>query len=365
MSAKAKINIFSVCVILISIGVVMIYSASSIYAWERYGDGFFFLKRHLVFLVIGLFSAFMVMSYDYKKIRRLAKPLLILSLLLLILVLIPGIGREVSGARRWFRFKFISFQPSELANLAIIIYIADFIARKHSLIKDFTKGFLPPIFILGLYSLLIVIQPDLGTSLAMVMVVFLMLFIAGARLTYLVSLLLAGLPLLYFLIFSVPYRRMRILAFLNPWLDPRGSGFQIIQSQIALGSGGVFGVGLGHSKQKLFYLPAAHTDFIFSIIGEELGLLGTLGVIVLFIIFVRQGLKIIKNSTDQFGYFLALGLVLMIVLKAIINIGVSCGVFPTKGLPLPFISYGGSSFVFDLVSVGILLNISRSHREAI
>ncbi|MDI6605754.1 MAG: FtsW/RodA/SpoVE family cell cycle protein, partial [Candidatus Omnitrophota bacterium] len=203
------------------------------------------------------------------------------------------------------------------------------------------------------------------TTLAMGIVIFLMLLIAGTRPAYLISLLLAGLPVLYFLIFSVPYRRMRILAFLNPWLDPRGSGFQIIQSQIALGSGGVFGVGLGHSKQKLFYLPAAHTDFILSIIGEELGLLGTLGIIILFIIFVRQGLNIIKHACDKFGYFLALGLVLMITFKAIINIGVSCGVFPTKGLPLPFISYGGSSFIFDLISVGILLNISRSRGEAL
>jgi len=162
------------------------------------------------------------------------------------------------------------------------------------------------------------------------------------------------------LIFSVPYSRMRILAFLNPWLDPKGTGFQIIQSQVALGSGGIFGVGLGHSKQKLFYLPAAHTDFIFSIIGEELGLLGTLGVIVLFMIFIQQGLKIIRYATDKFGYFLALGLILMISLKAIINIGVSCGLLPTKGLPLPFISYGGSSFIFDMVSVGILINIARS-----
>jgi len=165
--------------------------------------------------------------------------------------------------------------------------------------------------------------------------------------------------MVYLMVFSVPYRRARILAFLNPWLDPKGSGFQIIQSQIAIGSGGLFGVGLGHSQQKLFYLPAAHTDFIFSIIGEELGLLGTLGVILLFMIFIRQGLKIIKNSQDKFGYFLALGLILMISLKAIVNIGVSCGVFPTKGLPLPFISYGGSSLIFDMVSLGILVNIAR------
>jgi cell division protein FtsW len=360
MVRNTRINLFTVSVILICIGIVMIYSASSIYAWEKYKDGFFFLKRHISFLGIGIFLAFLAMSADYRKFRRFAKPLLVSALIMLILVLIPGIGREVSGARRWFRLKFISFQPSELAGMAMIIYMADFIARKGGMIKQFVKGFLPPMCILGFCILLILMQPDLGSALAIAMVVFIMLFVAGVRGPYLLSTFLASLPVLYVLIFSVPYRRMRILAFLNPWLDPKGSGFQIIQSQIALGSGGAFGVGLGHSKQKLFYLPAAHTDFIFSIIGEELGLLGTLGIIILFMIFIQQGLKIIKNVADRFGYFLALGIVLMISLKAIINIGVSCGILPTKGLPLPFISYGGSSFMFDIVSVGILINIART-----
>jgi len=360
MVRNIRINLFTTTVILICIGIVMIYSSSSIYAWERYEDSFFFLKRHMVFLVIGAFLTFLVMSVDYRRFRRFAKPFLLLSLLLLVLVLIPGIGREVSGARRWFRFKFISFQPSELANMAIIVYIADFVTRKGNVIKEFLRGFLPPVVILGLAALLILMQPDLGTTLAIGIVVFIMLFVSGVGITYLFSTILAGLPLLYLLIFSVPYRKMRILAFLNPWLDSKGTGFQIIQSQLALGSGGIFGVGLGHSRQKLFYLPAAHTDFIFSIIGEELGLLGTLGVIILFIFFIRQGLRIIKNAPDKFGYFLSLGLVLMISLKVIINIGVSCGLLPTKGLPLPFISYGGSSLLFDMASVGILINIGRS-----
>lgn len=360
MVRNIRINLFITMLILICVGIVMIYSASSIYAWERYNDGLFFLKRHISFLFIGAFLAFLIMSVDYRKLRRFAKPFLILSLLLLVLVLIPGIGREVSGARRWFRFKFISFQPSELANMAIIIYIADFIARKGNMIKQFLHGFLPPVCILGLVALLILMQPDLGTALAIGIVVFIMLFVSGARVAYLLSVVLASLPVVYLLIFSVPYRRMRILAFLNPWLDPKGSGFQIIQSQIALGSGGIFGVGLGHSRQKLFYLPAAHTDFIFSIIGEELGLVGTLGIVILFMLFIQQGLKVIKNAPDKFGYLLSLGLVLMISLKAIINIGVSCGLLPTKGLPLPFISYGGSSLIFDMVSVGILINIART-----
>jgi cell division protein FtsW len=206
-------------------------------------------------------------------------------------------------------------------------------------------------------------QPDLGTTMSIAIVVFLMLYAAGARLSYLVGVVLGALPALWILIFTVPYRRMRIMAFLNPWLDPKGSGFQIIQSQIALGSGGIFGVGLGHSRQKLFYLPAAHTDFIFSIIGEELGLMGTLGVILLFILFIYHGYKIVRNCHDPFDLFLAFGLVVMISLKAVINIAVSCGVFPTKGLPLPFISYGGSSFIFDMLSLGLLLNIARTNEH--
>jgi len=342
------------------IGVVMIYSSTSIYAWETYHDSFFFLKRHLVFLFFGALLAYFMMCIDYRKLRTIAKPLLLIAFLLLMLVLIPGLGREVSGAQRWFRFKFISFQPSELANLAVIIYVADFISRRQSFMKSFWWGFMPPMFILGFNAILILLQPDLGTTVAISVVILTMIFVSGVRLTYLASLVLASLPALYVLVFSVPYRRMRILAFLNPWLDPRGSGFQIIQSQVALGSGGIFGVGLGHSKQKLFYLPAAHTDFIFSIIGEEMGLIGTIGVIILFIIFIQQGIKIIKNAPDKFGYFLSLGLILMICLKAVINIGVSCGLLPTKGLPLPFISYGGSSLMFDMVAIGILLNIART-----
>lgn len=360
MVRKTRINLFTVSIVLVCIGIVMIYSSSSIYAWERYGDSFYFLKRHLSFLAVGILFTFLTMVIDYRLFRKYARLLLWIAVILLVLVLIPGIGREVSGARRWFRFKFISFQPSEFANLALIIYIADFICRKSDKIKTIFKGFIPPVCVLGAVALLILMQPDLGTIIALGSVVLVMLFIAGARGRHILTLILCSLPALYFLVFSVAYRRARILAFLNPWLDPKGSGFQIIQSQIAIGSGGFFGRGLGHSQQKLFYLPAAHTDFIFSIIAEELGLVGSLGIIVLFTIFIQQGLKIIKNAQDKFGYFLALGLVLMISLKAIVNIGVSCGVFPTKGLPLPFISYGGSSLIFDMVSLGILINIART-----
>jgi cell division protein FtsW len=359
MVRKTRINLLTVSVVLICIGIVMIYSSSSIYAWERYGDSFYFLKRHLSFLAVGLLLCFLAMVVDYRLLKKYSHVMLWIAFFLLVLVLIPGIGREVSGARRWFRFKFISFQPSEFANLALIVYIADFISRKEDKIKMFLEGFVPVICMLGAVVVLIILQPDLGTVIALSGVALIMLYIGGTRGRYIISLFLCSLPALYLLVFSVPYRRARILAFLDPWMDPQGIGFQIIQSQIALGTGGLFGRGLGHSQQKLFYLPAAHTDFIFSIIGEELGLLGTLGVIVLFTIFIQQGLKIIKSAQNRFGYFLALGLVLMISLKAIINIGVSCGVFPTKGLPLPFISYGGSSLIFDMVSLGILINIAK------
>jgi cell division protein FtsW len=360
MVRNIRINLFMTTVILICIGVVMIYSASSIYAADRYKDGFFFLKRHLIFLLIGAALTFLIMCADYRKFARYSKPMLIIALVLLALVLVPGIGREVSGARRWFRFKFISFQPSEFANLALIIYIADFLSRKKTELKSFFKGFLPPMAALGLTVVFILLQPDLGTSVALALVACIMLFVARVKLSYLAALFLSSIPVLSILIFNAPYRRARIMAFLNPWADPKGTGFQIIQSQVALGSGGIFGMGLGHSKQKLFYLPAAHTDFIFSIIGEELGLIGTLGVILLFSYFILQGIKVVKNAPDSFGYFLSAGIVSIFCFKAAVNIGVSCGMLPTKGLPLPFISYGGSSFIFDMISVGILMNIART-----
>ncbi len=354
-----RIRLFMATILLICIGIVMIYSASGIYASERYHDEFFFLKRHLSFILIGFVFVLGILLSDYKKLRKYARRGLIIAGVLLLLVLVPGIGREVAGARRWFRFGFFSFQPSEFAVLAIVIYIADFIARKENKIKTLRWGLFPVMGVLGCMSSLILAQPDLGTTISIAVVVFLMLYVAGVPLRYLVCIFLIALALLAVLIIIEPYRIRRILAFLNPWADPKGSGFQIIQSQVAIGSGGLFGTGLGHSRQKLFYLPAAHTDFIFSIIGEELGFVGAVGVILLFIVFVHLGLKVVKNVQDRFGYFLSFGLVCMLAFRAAVNIGVSCGVMPTKGLPLPFISYGGSSFVFDMISVGLLLNIAK------
>lgn len=354
-----RISIAAIVMFLISIGIVMIYGSSGAYASQQLGDASYFLNRHLIFLAIGFVGMLGIMWLDYRHLAKIAKPLMVICIILLILVLIPHIGKASFGARRWFRVGPINFQPSELAKIAMLIYAADYLARKGETIRDFFRGFLPLLMVLGLTCGLIVKQPDLGNSVLIGAIVMIMMFVAGTRIVHIASLGLLVAPALILLVIKVPYRMRRILAFLDPWQDSQGAGFQLSQSQIALGSGGLFGVGLGKSMQKLFYLPAAHTDFILSIIGEELGLVGTLTVVLLFTVLIWQGARIAKRTTDRFGYFLAVGIVAMLGLQAVVNIGVSIGAFPTKGLPLPFISYGGSALVFNLMAVGLLLNISR------
>lgn len=361
---RIRIRLFMVTVILLSIGVVMVYSSSAISAYETLKDSAYYLKRHLIYLFLGGLAAMWIMSVDYDLIRKRIKPILVISFLLLILVLVPHVGREIAGARRWFRFSILSFQPSQVAKLVLILYFADVLSRKQNEIRSFTRGFLPPMIILGLSVGLILLEPDLGTAVAISLVSFIMLFVAGIRLFHLVPVLISSMPALAVIILAKPYRMKRILAFLNPWQDPQGIGFQIIQSYIALGSGGLIGVGLGQSRQKLLYLPGCHTDFIFSIIGEELGLIGTAAIIALFAVFIWLGIKISVRSRDLFGHLAALGITSMIGLEAIINIGVATGSIPTKGLSLPFISYGGSSLVVDMMAVALLLNIAK-HSEIV
>ena len=355
-----RVSIATIVILLICIGIVMIYSSSGIYALQELKDNAYFLNRHLLFLCIGFVLMMLAMMMDYRELQKFAKPILLLAVVMLVLVLIPGIGKESFGARRWFKFGAFHFQPSEFAKLALLIYVADFLSRKQNKIRSFWEGFFPLILVMGLTCALIIKQPDLGNSVSLAVIILILMFIAGADVKHLIWIALLSLPVVYFLIVRVPYRLARITSFLDPWQDSQGVGFQLSQSQIALGSGGMFGIGLGKSVQKLFYLPAAHTDFILSIIGEELGLLGTLTVVALFILFVIQGARIAKRTTDMFGYFLALGIVLMIGLQAVVNIGVSIGALPTKGLPLPFISYGGSALIFYMTAVGLLLNISRT-----
>ena len=351
-------SIFLVVMILVAVGIVMIYSASAIYAYEKMGDSLYFLKRHLVYIFVGLIIMFVAMSVDIDVLRKYAKPLMMVTIAILVLVLIPHIGKTTAGARRWFKFGILNFQPSEFAKIAMIDYIADLISRKESVIKSFWQGFVPPMIALGLVTGLVLLEPDLGTAITIALITILMIYISGARQLYILLSILASLPALYLLMFRVAYRRKRILAFLNPWADKRGIGFQVIQSFVALGSGGLFGVGLGQSKQKLFYLPASHTDFIFSIIGEELGFVGTASVVILFTIFVWQGMRVVFKAANTFERLLSFGIVSLITLEAIINIGVTAGALPTKGLPLPFISYGGSGLIFHLAAVGLLLNVA-------
>ncbi len=356
---SVRSSIFLIVAILVAIGIVMIYSASSIYAYGKMGDSLYYLKRHLIYLVIGLVMMFVAMSIDINRLKKMAKPAMLFAVVLLVFVLIPHIGRETAGARRWFRFGPVNFQPSEFAKIAMILYAAELVSRKGLEMKNFLYGYLPALMVLGVVVGLILMEPDLGTAITISVITMIMLFVGGVRRSHILWSFFASLPALYLLLFSVPYRRKRIMVFLNPWADKRGTGFQIIQSFIALGSGGLFGVGLGQSRQKLFYLPASHTDFIFSIIGEELGFIGAVSVIILFALFVWQGMKVSFRSLGAFERLLSLGIVSLIAIEAIVNIGVTAGALPTKGLPLPFISYGGSGLVFHLMAVGLLLNAAK------
>lgn len=356
---KARSMLFGSAMILIAIGVVMIYSASAIYSYDAMKDSGYFLKRHLVYLLIGSVLSYHAAKLDYQKLRERAKPILIASIVLLVLVLIPHIGSSTGGARRWFKFFGFSFQPSEFFKLVIIFYMADFLDRKKESLLDFKHTVVPALFVLGMGVGLIFIQPDFGTAVTVSLVVFILFFAAGFRLAHLGGVLLAALPVVAYAMLAKPYRRKRLLAFFHPWDDPRGVGYQIIQSFLALGSGGLFGVGLGRSQQKLFYLPEAHTDFIFSIIGEELGFIGASLVILLFIVFIFAGMVIVFRTRDRFSQLLGLGLVSLIGLEAVINIGVSIGALPTKGLSLPFISYGGSALLANMGALGLLVNLTK------
>ncbi len=357
------IPLLVVVLTLVGIGLIMVLSASSIQALSRYGDTYFLLKRQMMWAALGFFSMFVLSRIDYHIWGRLSKIILFLGILTLILVLIPQFGYMAGGSRRWFVFGPIVVQASEVAKFALIIYMAGYFASKNERVRATFKGLLPPILILGLVLYLIVLEPDLGTAISIGITVFLMFFAAGARLSHLGLLFLGSTPVLYYLMMGETYRRQRLMAFLNPWQDPLDSGFHIIQSMYALGSGGLFGVGFGQSKQKFFYLPAPSTDFIFAVIGEELGFLGATLVIALFFILAWRGIAIGLKAPDLLGSLLAVGLTTMIIVQVIINIGVVTGSLPVTGIVLPFISYGGSSLVIMLSAIGILLNISRQTRS--
>lgn len=360
--AACDIVILLMVVALTCFGIVMVYSASSVMAAKRYHDGFYFLKRQGVFALIGFGLMYAAMSLDYHVWRKAAVPILLSCLGLLVLVLIPGIGGSAGGAARWIRLPGFSLQPSEMAKIALIMYMAYSLDKKQDKVRFFSSGFLPYMVVLAVLLGLLLKQPDLGAALTLAVVSIVMLFAAGTRPTYIISMFLMVLPFLYFLVMNVDYRRRRILAFLNPWEDPSNSGFQIIQSWLAFGTGGVLGQGLGEGKQKLFYLPEAHTDFILSVVGEELGFIGVIVIAAMFFLLVWRTIRVAINAEDLFGRFLAFGIAVLLGIEAFVNIGVVTGLLPTKGLALPFISYGGSSLLISLFAVGIVLNISSRMR---
>lgn len=353
------ILLFAAVVLLLSIGVIMVYSASQVTAYEKLDDTFYYLKKQAMWATLGITTMVLAMKIDYWNYKKYAKPFLVTAFLLLIMVLLPGLGKTVKGAQRWIGFGGFTIQPSEIIKLALVIFMSYGLSAYNERLKFFAKGMLPFLIILAAACGLILMQPDLGTALSVAGTVYIMLFAAGAKGKHLIYLALTGVAAVGMAIVLEPYRMSRFLAFLDPWKDPSGTGYHIIQSLYALGSGGLFGLGLGQSHQKWLYLPEQHTDFIFAVLGEELGFIGGMLVIVLFLLFVWRGLKIAICSSDPFGSLLAVGITSMIALQAVINIGVVTGSLPITGIPLPLISFGGSSLVFTLLGVGILLNISR------
>ncbi len=350
--------LFGAIVALVLFGALMVYSASAVMAAERYGSSYYFLLRQLAWAGMGLAAMVAVMNLDY---RRLADPRVIFpALAVQLLFLVAVFFRAPShNAHRWFNVGPLGFQPSEFSKLVLVVFLAYFLNLRREGVNDWKHTLVPVALVVGATVLLIVKEPDFGTALAIVLVSAAMLFAAGLRPIYFGAGALAVLPMVYLLVFHVGYRYKRVMAFLDPYADPLGSGFQIIQSLIALGTGGIDGKGLMEGHQKLFYLPEPHTDFIFAVVGEELGFLGALLVLGLFALILWRGLRAAGACSDQFGHLLAIGLTVLIVGQALVNISVVVGLLPTKGIPLPLVSYGGSSLIANLAALGILLNISQ------
>ncbi|MEK7598529.1 MAG: putative lipid II flippase FtsW [Patescibacteria group bacterium] len=354
-----KILLFIIPALLV-FGLVMIASAGVAYSKIRFGNSYFFFKRQLLFGVIpGLVMLYIGQKINYGFWKKIAFPLFFASVGLLVLVFIPGIGAKIYGASRWIQLGSISFQPSEMLKLSLIIYLAAWLESRGERVKDVFEGLMPFMLILGLVSFLLIKQPDIGTLGVIILIAMSMFFVSGSRLSHIFAMGFAGILLLFMVIKTEAYRVSRLLVFLHPEIDPQGVGYQINQSLLALGSGGLFGVGLGHSLQKFNYLPEPVGDSIFAIIGEELGFVGALTLIILFVILAMRGLKIAKEAPDNFSRLLAIGIVSWIFFQAFINIAAISGIIPLTGIPLPLISYGGTSVVFLMFGVGILLNISK------
>src|SRR5574344_171444 len=337
----------------------MIYSASNIWSSYKYNDAWYYTKHQIIFFIIGLILILILRKIDYKLYAKYANLILFSCIVLLVLVLIPGIGTIRNGSRSWFGIGSLGLQPSELSKLALIIFTSKYLAKNEREVRSFKKGILPILIIIFLFFALIMLEPDFGTAMIIVMTLISMLFISNIKLSFFGIMGLLGLSGIVLLIVVAPYRMTRIISFLNPWSDPLGSGFQIIQSLYAIGPGGLFGLGFGNSIQKHFYLPELQTDFIFSIISEEFGFMGILIVTSLFLLLIITGFKISRNCSDHFGKYLSFGIIFQIAFQTLLNLMVVVGLIPVTGVTLPFLSYGGSSLLITMVEMGIVLNISR------
>jgi len=346
--------------LLLGIGVVMVYSSSSAVALTSYNDAAYFAKRQVVWALIGLAAMAVCMGFDHGRLadKRVVVVLLAVTLLLLAATFLPAVGRTVNGARRWVRLGMFTFQPAEIMKFTIVVYLSSYISTKQERLRDFREGLLPAFIVVGGLLALAMLQPDFGTVMAMGLVTLIMVFAGGARSAHLAGMALALAPFVYAAVALKAYRLRRVLAFLDPWADPQGAGHQIVQSYLAFGSGGVLGRGLGEGRQKLLFLPERHSDFIFAVIGEDLGLWGACLVLVLFGVILWRGVRI-ALAAEGFSRMFALGLTLLICVQALINMAVVTGLIPTKGIALPLVSYGGSALVVTLASVGVLLNISK------
>lgn len=348
---------------LVALGLVMVFSASSATAYADYHDTAHYIKRQVAYLVVGLVVAYGVYRLDYRKLRGIAPAVVGVAFVLLVLTLIPHVGFAAGGSRRWLGMHAISFQPSELGKLALVLFLAAKLSQLGEGIRSLSKGVAPALFVTLMLAAPVFIEPDMGTASLYIFTAFAMLFTAGARFEHMIMCALVMLPAAAIAVGSSAYKRARVFAFIDPWKDAQNTGFHIVQSLLALGSGGLFGLGLGASRQKYFYLPMPHTDFIFAVVGEELGLLGCIAVIALFVLFAIRAVTLAIKVQDRFGMLLALGCTFMIVIQAFINIGVVTSSWPVTGVPLPFMSFGGTSLIVSLVAVALIANITR-HRHA-
>ena len=343
---------------LVGIGIGMVYSASSALALRGFGSEYYFLKRQGIFAAFGILALVFCGHIPLKIYRIFTYPVLLISFMLLILIHIKGFGITAGGATRWLHLGIINFQPTEIARLALVLYLAYSLSKKQKLIKEFSVGFLPHLIMLCFFVVLLIIQPDFGSVIIFGAITWIMMFVGGVSLKHLFFFLVSGLPIIYYFILNAEYRLKRLLSFLDPWQYPADSGYQIVHSLMAFGSGGITGAGIGNSYQKLFFLPEPHTDFIFSVIGEEAGLWGVMVLFILYGIILWRGISIARNAEDSFGALTAIGITTALGLQICINMGVAVGLLPTKGLTLPFLSYGGTSLLVNMASVGILINIA-------